>query len=70
MTFDYKTAQRVTQTILDVYKGRIMRADLCKLLRQETNCMDSRWIKSYAMSMVTAGLIEEIEAGVFGVVKK
>ena len=67
MAFTYQTAKMLAERIRKDYKGRITRGELCRLLRETTNTMDARWIKNFAHSMETAGLIKEVENGVFGV---
>jgi len=69
MSFTYQTAKMLAERINTEFNGRVTRGQLSKLLREATNTMDPRWIKKFAESMDTAGLIYEIEPGIFAVVK-
>lgn len=67
MGFNYLTAKALADKIKREKNGKVTRAQLSQLLRETTNCMTPHWIRSYAMSMATAGLIREVEDGVFEV---
>lgn len=70
MAFNFPTAKMLADRIKRDYNGKVTKAQLAQLLREVTGSMDSRWIRRYAESMNTAGLIEEVENGIFGVVEK
>lgn len=68
MAFGFNNAKDLARRIQREYKGKVTRVQLSKLLRETTNCMDPRWIRTFAMSMASAGLIKEVSDGVFEVI--
>ena len=70
MGLSFQTAKMLAETIKREHNGKVSRLQLCKMLREVTNCMDSRWIKKFAISMTTADLLRETSEGIFEVVEE